>query len=100
MPANPIAKTPVARKSLLPVVQQQKTVVDGSDTDDLASRLFNFRVPGLPSGALVSPEWIAVSPLTEFPSDARKPTVSFTVAERPERIPSATVTNACESPPE
>jgi hypothetical protein len=34
--ANPIAKTPVSRKSLLPVVQQQKAVVEDSDADDLA----------------------------------------------------------------
>jgi hypothetical protein len=34
--ANSIAKTPVARKSLLPVVQQQKGVVNSSNADDLA----------------------------------------------------------------
>jgi hypothetical protein len=31
---------------------------------------------------------------------SQKPTVSFTVAQRPGRIPTANETNACESPPE
>jgi hypothetical protein len=58
--ANPIGKTPVARKSLLPVVQQQKVVVDGSDTDDLAFAHIQFSRFWVSSDALISPEWIAV----------------------------------------
>jgi hypothetical protein len=48
------------------VQQQQKGIVDGSDANDLAFDLFNFRVPGLRSEAMKSPEWIAVSPMRQM----------------------------------